>query len=399
MEEIYYRKVSRSSISTIENLCAALNITETELATALALPEDEKYLEVTIDKADGTKRKAYKPHFLIRRIQRRINKRLFSPQKNLPTVIIWPDYIFGSIPNQKFDEHEITKDYISCARLHCKSKSLLKIDIRNFFDNIHQDLVEQIFSKFFKFDIKVSQKIAEICCFENRVPQGALTSSYLASLVLHDVEPYVVKRLRKKGLVYTRLVDDITVSSKSHDYDFAYAEKIITDMLYSKDLPINENKTRVERESSTPLTVHGLRVCFKEPRLPAHEVKRLRAAVKNLEIVAKERHYRTTHAYRKDFNRCQGRVNKLARVGHNQHARLISRLKAIQPLPSKKDIRRCILMVHNLDKDFDTKSSQYWYWRRYQKAHERLNILQRTFDDTANILRARLRLIKPTYEK
>ncbi|WP_368497301.1 reverse transcriptase family protein [Marinobacter sp. 2_MG-2023] len=398
MDDFLFHKVSTASISNVKNLCTALDITETDLEKALSLEPSARYEEVQVNKSDGSLRTAFKPHYLIRRIQRRINKRIFAPQKNEPSTIQWPNYIFGSIPNQIIDGEEIQKDYISCARRHCKAKSLLKIDIKSFFDNIHSDLVYDVFNEFFKYPKSVCEVLTDICCHENRVPQGGLTSSYLASLVLHDIEPTVAKRLLRKGLRYTRLVDDITVSSKIHDYDFSFPKKIITDMLYEKDFPINEQKTRIEREASTPLCVHGLRICFNEPRLASHEVKNIRAAVKNIEIVAKERHYRTTHPYRKDYNRCLGRVNKLARVGHNQHAKLVSRLKKVEPLPSKRDIKRCTTMVTNLEMDHRTKGSRYWYWRRYNKAHQRLNILQRTFVHTANDLRARLKLIRPSYE-
>jgi RNA-directed DNA polymerase len=398
MDELRYRKVSKQSPANVSNLCAALDISETDLEQALNLPENQRYTEVEIDKADGSLRKAFKPHYLIRRVQRRINNRIFSPQKKQQNIIAWPNYIFGSIPNQIIDEVEIERDYIACAKMHCKSKSILKIDIKNFFDNVHKDIVFSIFEDFLDFPKDVSLILTELCCYENRIPQGGLTSSYLASLALFDIEHKVVRRLNKKGLVYTRLVDDITVSSKVHNYDFSFARKIITDMLYSKDLPINEAKTKIERSASEPLTVHGLRVCFKEPRLPSDEAKRIRAAVKNVEIVAKERHYRTTHAYRKDYNRCLGRVNKLSRVGHSQHQKLVDRLKKIKPLPSKKDITRCTKLVERLEKDYALKGHHYWYWRRYNKAHERLNVLQRTFVHISDDLRSRLKTIKPGFE-
>jgi RNA-directed DNA polymerase len=398
MDELEFHKVSSASISNLTNLCSTLSITRKELDKALSLSPSDRYEEVQVNKSDGSLRTAFKPHYLIRRIQRRINKRIFAPQKSEPNTVQWPSYLYGSIPNQIIDGEEVQKDYIACARKHCKSKSLLKIDIKSFFDNVHKDIVYDIYKNFFKYPEPVSEVLTDLCCHENRLPQGGLTSSYLASLALYDTEPSIPKRLLKKGLNYTRLVDDITVSSKSHNYDFSFAQKIIMDMLYEKDLPINEKKTRIEREASTPLMVHGLRVCFKEPRLASNEVKNIRAAVKNIETLAKERHYRTTHSYRKDYNRCLGRVNKLARVGHNQHSILVGRIKKVKPLPSKRDIERCCAMVLNLERDHPSKSSRYWYWRRYHKAHQRINILQRTFIHTATDLRARLRFLKPTYE-
>lgn len=388
-------KVAVGSIASLDNLCSVLDIQRAELDEALQLDGTARYSESSTPKKDGSARFVYNPHYLIRKIQRRINKRIFSN----PDVITWPDHIFGSIPNQIGDEDTlITKDYISCARLHCGSKSILTIDIKDFFDNIHQVYVEDIFLNFLNYDEKVSRALADLCCFNSHVVQGALTSSYIASLCLYDIEGRVVEKLARKGLIYTRLVDDINVSSTVTDYDFAYAIRLIEEMLAEKGLPLNPAKTNIQYISTQPLTVHGLRVGFKEPRLPSDEVRKIRSAVKNIETLSSERDYRTTHAYRKDFNRCVGRVNKLSRVGHKQHANLIVRLRKILPLPSKKDIERVKKIVAKLEIDNALKNGTYWYWRRFYLAHERLTIVQRTFPCIAKELRKKLTELRPTYE-
>jgi RNA-directed DNA polymerase len=127
-------------------------------------------------------------------------------------------------------------------------------------------------------------------------------------------------------------------------------------------------------------------------------VRRIRAAVKNVEPLAKEANYRTTHSYRHDFNRCMGRVNKLARVGHLQHKKLIRRLKSVQPLPSRRDIERVGVMIERLKKDHPAKVDTYWYSRRFYLAHERLNLIKRTFPSAAAVMRASLKGLMPTYD-
>jgi len=387
-------KISSGSIASLDNLCSVLDITRDELDSALLLNGTDRYKEKSTPKKDGSMRMIYNPHYLIRKIQRRINKRIFSN----PDVIRWPDHIFGSIPNQIDDNNDhILKDYISCARLHCGSKSILTIDIKDFFDNIHQVYVEDIFLKFLKYDKKVAETMADICCLDSHLVQGALTSSYIASLCLWDVEGKIVEKLHHKKLVYTRLVDDINVSSKVSDYDFSYVMRIIEEMTTEKGLQLNNTKTCIQYISTRPLTVHGLRVAFKEPRLPSDEVRKIRSAVKNVETLASEPNYRTSHAYRKDFNRCMGRVNKLTRIGHKQHANLLGRLKKIFPLPSKKDIERTKRIIERLETDYPKKRDTYWYKRRYYLAHERLTVVQRTFPSTAKELRNRMKDLKPKY--
>lgn len=388
-------KKSLHSIASVMNLCIALNITSAELTDALSLPEEDRYTPKLIPKADGTNRVVHNPHHKLRKIQRRINKRILANTD----MIAWPDHIFGSVPNH-FEGYQLIaqKDYVACARVHCGSRSIMSMDIMSFFDNIHQIQVQEIFEDFFHYPTDVSETLAELCCHKGSVIQGALTSSYLATLVLHKVEGRVVDRLMRKGLRYTRLVDDITVSSEISNYDFAFASRLIEDMLIETDLPIHHGKTRKQFLSTSPLMVHGLRVAFREPRLPSNEVRNIRSAVHNVERLAKEDLYRMSHPYRRDFNRCMGRVNKLSRVGHRQHEQLVNRLRKVVPLPSHNDIKRSTRIVEKLEADFVTKSDQYWYARRFHLAHERITVLKRIYSKTAAELRKRLRKIKPKYE-
>lgn len=395
MERLVPIKTSDQSIANKINLCKSLLIKEDDLNAALTLTSSEKYVVAYIDKANGEQRKIHKPHYKIRKIQRRINNQIF---KNL---VLWPSYIYGCIPNEKdklTNKTTLAKDYVSCAAQHCEAKSILKIDIKDFFDNINCFLVNKLFIEFFKYPPEVSKLLTDICCYKGNLIQGALTSSYIAALCLWDVEHELVARLKRKNLTYTRLVDDITISSKSSNYKFDYAISCVSNVLIEKELPINPDKTIINYESITPLIVHGMRVNFKEPRYPSDEVKRLRAAVHNIERLASEPGYRVTFAYRKDFNRCMGRINKLKRVKHSAHKKLIQRLQSILPLPARIDIKRATIMVARLVKDYDKQKATYWYHCRFYRAHDRLNVLQRTYNKTAANLRKDLKGKKPIYD-
>lgn len=387
-------KVASGSIANIAALCSALDITSLELTEALALPEDSRYEKRSVPKKDGTERTVYKPHYLIRKIQRRINRRLFANT----SVIVWPDHVFGSIPNSDSAlSSVIEKDYVNCVRQHCGAKSILSIDIKDFFDNVDYDQVFNVFSNFLKYPDNVSRTLADVCCKGNHLVQGALTSSYLATLCLFDKEGDVVKRLRNKGLVYTRLVDDITISSKKSDYDFSYAISLTQNMLNDGGLPINPEKTKTQYISMAPLVVHGLRVDFDQPRLPPEEPRRIRAAVKNLELLSASPGYRASRSYRRDFNRCLGRVNKLQRVQHNQYTPLLNRLRKILPLPSHADIDRAEKLIARLQSDYTKPSYKetYWFYKRYFVASERLAILKRSFPKKSEELRDALRPMRP----
>ena len=382
-------KESSGSISTVEALCHALGITTEQLRDARALPVAARYKSKTVHKKDGALRNVHNPHFLIRKIQRRINRRIFSNSD----VVSWPDHIFGSVPNDDAsDSPAVDKDYVNCARQHCGARSVLTLDIKDFFDNINRDQVIKIFSDFLKCPHDVAEALTDICCNGERIVQGALTSSYIATLCLFESEGDLVKKLQHKNLTYTRFVDDITISSRISNYEFSYALALTEQMLNDAGLPINSGKTKIQYASMKPIIVHGLRVDFEQPRLPPDEPRRIRAAVKNLELLAASPGYRASRPYRKDFNRCMGRVNKLGRVGHNQHAALLSRLRKILPLASHMDIERAEKLVERLK--IDSKKPGYsdghWFKKRFYVASERLGILKRSFPKKADELRKQL---------
>lgn len=388
-------KANSASISTVENLAKALSLQVSDFEKFWEIPEDQRYKPLEKPKSSGGVRIVYNPCKEARLLQRRINSRIFSN----PHIIKWPAYLYGSIPSSpdKSDENR-SRDYVSCARLHCQAKSLLKVDIKDFFDNIHESLVFNIFKDVLKYPEEVSQVLTRICTHNSRLVQGALTSSYLAMLSLYKLESGLNERLSRKNLIYTRFVDDITVSSKVANYDFSYAYKIIEDMLSASDFPINTQKTTIQYASSSPLTVHGLRICFKEPRLPSNEIRNIRAAVQGLEIVSKEMFFRQKYAYRLSFNRCLGRVNKLARVRHPQHGKLVRRLAKIRPLPSPREVEYVKIAIDSLEAEYSDKKDSYHYRKRFYRVNERLNIVKRLYPSLARDLRKRLSNIQPTYD-
>jgi len=94
------KKISSESIGNLTKLSSTLGVPREEIEEALKLPADERYRAQETPKSDGSLRKVYSPHFLIRKIQRKINTRILSD----PNIISWPNHIFGSIPNRDVDE-------------------------------------------------------------------------------------------------------------------------------------------------------------------------------------------------------------------------------------------------------------------------------------------------------
>ncbi len=388
--------ISGNPINTLSTLLETLDISKAELDTFLNTPSKQRYKEPRVPafKKDGTRRIILCPNQLTRKIQRRVNNRIFRK------LVIWPPFLYGSRPNEEVDGVTSQKDYVHCAKVHCESKSILKVDISDFFNHISRHFVYDLFSTCFGYKQEISEILTDICCYGEYLVQGALTSSYVATLILYDQEEQVVNVMKRQNLRYTRLIDDITVSSTKSSFDFFHVKQRIFSMLMEKDLPINHEKTSVYYSSMEPLTVHGLRVEFKEPRLPAKEVSKLKSAVKNLEQLSKEEKYRKSKSYRKDFHRCIGRVNKLERVKHNQHKKLISRVLKIKPYPSGIDIKLSYLIINRLNADRSTKKSTYWYFKRFNQLVDRIQLIKTLYPTEAKKLKNLILKwkLKPSYD-
>lgn len=383
-------------IKDLQKLCEALDVEKHLLDRVLAMSDDERYApaHVRAAKSDGSKREVFNPCRDVRRVQLKIVKRILK----VPKALRWHDFLYGSMPNQYLPGgQEFKKDYVTCAAQHCDSKSVLKIDIKDFFGNIHSDTVTSIWKELFGYPEEVSNVLSNLCLRADKLPQGGITSSYLAMLCLFDVEAKTVATLRRKGLTYTRYVDDITISSPISGYDFELALSLVRGMLMSKALPINESKVKRASLSTESITVHGLRVTFPTPRLPAAEVGRIRASVRAIELLASDPAFASSPGFRRSFNKCMGRVNKLKRVGHSQHAKLVKRLQLVRPLPSRRDIKKAIASIRRLGTEFDSRGHTYGYRKRYFILMERLNLIARSHKRLALILRGAIKDMRPTY--
>ncbi|MDQ9091257.1 reverse transcriptase family protein [Pseudoalteromonas haloplanktis] len=385
-------RYSSGPIKDIEQLAKTLSYSVTELLFLINTHESERYSDPAklAYKSDGSIRRIKNPSSNFRRIQGRINHRIIK------TGIEWPPFLFGSIPKDSVNRET---DYIECARKHVGAKSICKIDITNFFDNIHESYIYDMFMRLFRFPEPVSKALTNICCYEGTLVQGARTSSYIATLILWEEEENIVEKLAKKNLVYTRLIDDITISSKIANYNFDVPKKHIENMLLKLDLPVNPDKFKVQYTSMTPLEVHGLRVTYSSPTMAKSEMMNIKAAVHNLEMLAKTPNVRTEMWYRKDYNRCMGRVNKLSRIKSPRHKKFIQKLREIRPLPSYKDLKYSKIRLTNLKSDFKNikKKYSYSYYKRFYLLLNRTNLIKLTYPDKALKIRYELDKIKPLY--
>mgnify|MGYP001095356572 CR=1 FL=1 len=358
-------------IRSVTKLAAALRLPDSLLLSVASRGDDLNYRSARAPaRRGGRPRLVFSPSKDIRLIQRRIVSTFF---KN-PRVISWPPFLYGGIHKDSLPPGD-RRDHVACAARHCGSKSILKLDIEDFFGNVTFDHVEEIFSQLLGWDAKAAHLAACLTTRDGVLPQGGITSSYLALLCLHDVEPSLVRRLAYKKLTYTRYVDDITISSFSYTQNFDGIRQIVEQQLAAKGFTINASKVEDLTVGLEALSVHGLNVAFAAPVLPKSEVKRVRSVCRQAILDAREAGRRSI-SYRRRYSRAMGLVNKLARVKSSAHEPLVKRLRDVSPLPSYADFTYATHIAYEMREHYEKKKTTFWYWRRFNRLMDRLNLIK-----------------------
>ncbi|EIO4059264.1 RNA-directed DNA polymerase [Vibrio vulnificus] len=372
-----------SPISSVSRLSDVLEVRENVLRD-LIQNKSTHYHSFSIEttSSDGKKknRSIHEPKFLLKKLQKRINSRILSK-------VEYPHYLQGGI----YDEDN-PRDYYSNAAIHSKANCVMSVDIKNFYPSIKTEQVTRIFKFFFKFPQDVSELLAELVTYEGFVPQGAVTSSYIANLLFFEDEYKVVAHLAGKKLLYSRLLDDITISGKSiSNQDFGKIKTQIVGMFKKRGVRINRKKTALVYSGIRSVT--GLRVEHSTPRCDRKEKRRIRAAVKHCEI--QYQIDRTSDEYHSLWNSTSGKVAKLERVGHSQAKKLRTRLQQIYPTLSTGQVHALKIAIKKLEKVPSSKRMKIGYLKQVNKLIHRTSLVFRTDKPLAHSLTERLITIKP----
>jgi hypothetical protein len=374
----FYKK---KKIGSVASLAAALRVSDIVLKhTADTL--EQHYTPYEIPKKSGKPRSILIPSLHLKTLQKRINREIFAH-------VQYPDYLFGGIEG---------KDYVRNAHVHAGSHVLISLDVKDFYPSITFDHVKRIYQHFLNFDPLVSELLARLTTFNNAVPQGACTSSHLANLVLHDVEYHLAQYCATAKLTYTRLLDDICISSKaalSKEKVTKLIEKVST-MLGDKGLKLKHPKTRVSSKSNPKelMEVTGLWINRGTPRVKPLERRKIRVDVHRCQQLAMRS--RTDRDYHKAHASVSGRVAMLSYLGHGEASRLRKSVAAILPHYDVHEISKTKKIVGMLCRASRKDRDKYSFILNFHKTMQRLNVVARTDPKLALQLREKMAKCRPT---
>ena len=244
-------------ISDIKELALFLEVPINKLNYHLyKSPADSRYKTFEIPKKSGGSRIISAPATNLKIIQKKLN------------VVLQKIYSL----NRKPSAHGFLNDksIITNAEKHCRSRLVLNMDIKDFFPSINFGRVRGMFlAAPYKMNKKVATVLAQVCCHDNYLPQGAPTSPIITNMLCAKMDDQFQRLADNNKCVYTRYADDITISTNlrifpeaivHNEGDKAVPGKEITRIIAENGFEINSKKTRIQnsqyRQEVTGLTVN-----------------------------------------------------------------------------------------------------------------------------------------------
>lgn len=316
-EKPYYRN---RPIGSIDALAQCLGVSKQRLKSISDNAKNSytEFVRASEKKGVLKQRTLNEPKAGLKAIQKRINREIFEG-------VVYPDYLHGGLKG---------RDYVTNVAMHSGAKALIGLDIKDFYPSIQRQHVTSIFKNLFRFPEDVCETLTKLTTKNGKVAQGGCCSSYIANLIFFNSEYTKVSRFRSKGFRYTRLLDDITISSKT-GITQDLAEELIGEVsgLFCKfKLELNRDKTKIERSNdhSAAFEITGLWAAHGEPKLR----KKDRRYVRQLVHICSKEYKKDPHckAYHALWNKTSGKVAVLTRLEHAQANSLRLELGKYLPL-------------------------------------------------------------------
>lgn len=187
---------------------------------------DANYEEIIIHKKSGGLRFLYEPSKILKSIQTNILKNVLE-EKRLSKY-----------------SYAYKKGYsvIDNAKKHVGKDTILKLDIKDFFNSINFKMVYDACFNETLYPKKLGILLTNLCIYNNMLPQGAPTSGYISNVVLRAFDYKVGMYCKNNNIVYTRYSDDMTFSGI---FKAGKLIKYVNKLLYKEGFTLNKNKIKV----------------------------------------------------------------------------------------------------------------------------------------------------------
>lgn len=266
-----------NEIKTRDELADFLRIERKTLTYVLYKTHIESYYtSFEIPKKNGGKRKIDAPRGILKMIQKKLSYELYKYKDDFSKE--------NKIKVNISHAFEKRKNIISNAFVHKNKKYIVNFDLENFFDSFHFGRVKGFFmkNKYFEMPLEVATIIAQLTCYNGKLPQGAPTSPIISNLICNVLDYKILALAKKYRLDYTRYADDLTFSTNDKNFLKNYEKfcESLNKIIINNGFKLNTKKTRLIYKDSKQ-TVTGL-VVNKKINIDHEYYKKVRAMANNL---------------------------------------------------------------------------------------------------------------------
>lgn len=237
---------------------------------------ESRYITFPIKKKLGGERIISTPATSLKLIQKKLNQVLQCVYQVKPSV---HGFVKG-------------KNIVTNAKAHVGKRYVLNFDLKDFFVSINFGRVRGMFMALpYALNPEVSTVLAQICCHNNQLPQGAPTSPIISNMLCAKLDSQFQKLAKKYRFTYTRYADDITFSTTRPNLpeEIAYIittekpeklEKVILgkdiySIIKENNFEVNELKVRMQNakqhQEVTSITVNTF------PNVGRNYIRQIRA--------------------------------------------------------------------------------------------------------------------------
>lgn len=202
-----------NQIASRNELADFLGVSRKILTHILYIRKTENlYVSFDIPKRSGGTRTIHAPQNELKSVQQKLAK----------SLIDYYDFIKkdNNIKSNISHAFEKKKGIITNAEIHRNKRIVLNLDLKDFFDSFHFGRVYGYFhkNKYFALNEEVSIVIAQLVCYNRKLPQGAPTSPIITNLICQILDYNILKLAKKYKLDYTRYADDLTFSTNKRTF-------------------------------------------------------------------------------------------------------------------------------------------------------------------------------------
>ena len=245
-----------NQIQSLKELSYALDIPIKQLTGILYGKKIENcYTTFAIAKKSGGYRTINCPNKSLKYIQRKLARLLLKRQAEIQAE--------NSISQKIAHAFIKGKGIKTNASQHRNKRYLLNIDLKDFFGTFHFGRVLGFFkkNKYFKLPDNIATIIAQLTCYEGKLPQGAPTSPIISNMIFQILDNKIIYLCKKYKLTYTRYADDMTFSTNNKFFLSTYPKFIVdlNDFITKYGFTINKKKIYFQ-ESNHRQVVTGLSV-------------------------------------------------------------------------------------------------------------------------------------------